>query len=741
MTFSPAGFLRTPEQGLARLHWHEGAWAVDGQALDLAQLRPLRGLNIDWPTAEGVPDSGRPSGGAHGAGRSGVEGAHDAEWPGVEDALGGLARLAAAGVPLTAADAPAWVPVELAALLTDRELARAHRGRRRAVRWPTCGARSTAYGCAARLRPPAAGSRPPRSAWSCRPSGPGASAARSPRWRGSAGSRWRCCSACTGSAYDEVRQAVEACPLPLRWVEAGAETPFGEVLNQAAALAGGDYLAKWDDDDWYGPDHLADLIMARPITRAPTSWAPRPSSSTWSRCVPRSGARRSRPAPPIRARSGPITSRAARLWSPVAKFRDIGGFPALPRAVDREFLKAAHEAGARIYRTHGLGYMLRRAAERPAHLAAPARPLPQSRHEPVARLPPEPADGARPADGVTHGADPAGDRMRVRGNDYRMPRPARDRYHADAAGQRGRARLRRPGQARPGAGRARPADLPAGADRGHRRRQRQHAAAAAARHPPAGRPADRLRDARPGQRPQRRARRGHRRRDPLARLRRGARPPGSIEAHMRWHHAAPYLVVDRVHALHARPRCPPSCRDDLEPSFEPAEPHAWIVDLVERDRRAHRQPTPRPFSLHVGGATSVNARLFALAGPMDDELILGQDTEMGYRLAQAGRGVRTRAAGPCLPPRARPCGCATRQRIDRVSYAFVADRIPRLPLAPLPPRPAVEGPLRRGRRRTARPATRGPRHRRRVLAGTMLRPAWSSSAPGTRLGAGSAARR
>ena len=120
MTFSPAGFLRTPEQGLARLHWHEGAWAVDGQALDLAQLRPLRGLDIDWPTAEGVPDSGRPSGGAHGAGRSGVEGAHDAEWPGVEDALGGLARLAAAGVPLTASYAPAWVPVDLAALLTDR---------------------------------------------------------------------------------------------------------------------------------------------------------------------------------------------------------------------------------------------------------------------------------------------------------------------------------------------------------------------------------------------------------------------------------------------------------------------------------------------------------------------------------------------------------------------------------------------------------------------------------------------
>ena len=338
MTFSPAGFLRTPEQGLARLHWHEGAWAVDGQALDLAQLRPLRGLDIDWPTAEGVPDSGRPSGGAHGAGRSRrSRGRIGAEWPGVEDALGGLARLAAAGVPLTASYAPAWVPVDLAAPAHRPELARAHRGRRRALpgRPATRGAR--AYGCAGWPLRPVAAAKVSVVMATKRPGFVGGALAQMARQRGV---EVEVILGLHGVAYDEVRQAAEACPLPLRWIEAGAETPFGEVLNQAAALAGGDYLAKWDDDDWYGPDHLADLIMAVDHSGADVVGASgeffylEPLRTTIRRTTFASGA-----AYPSEMWADHIAG--GTIMVPVAKFRDIGGFPGLPRAVDREFLKAA----------------------------------------------------------------------------------------------------------------------------------------------------------------------------------------------------------------------------------------------------------------------------------------------------------------------------------------------------------------------------------------------------------------
>ncbi|MEV0379106.1 glycosyltransferase [Nonomuraea sp. NPDC050643] len=149
--------------------------------------------------------------------------------------------------------------------------------------------------------------------------------------------------------------------------------------------------------------------------------------------------------------------------------------------------------------------------------------------------------------------------------------------------------------------------------------------------------------------------------------------PGAIEAHMRWHHAAPYLVVTGyIRFTDVEP--PAELPDDLAAHFEPAEPHAWIVDLVERTDGLTDNPQ-RPFSLHVGGATSVGARLIEAAGPMDEELILGQDTEMGYRLGQAGAvfvpepAARAYHLGPTMRMR-------DKAPIDRVSHAFVADRIP-----------------------------------------------------------------
>ncbi|MFF0573581.1 glycosyltransferase family 2 protein [Streptosporangium saharense] len=151
----------------------------------------------------------------------------------------------------------------------------------------------------------------------------------------------------------------------------------------------------------------------------------------------------------------------------------------------------------------------------------------------------------------------------------------------------------------------------------------------------------------------------------------------AVEAHMRWHHAAPYLVV--TGRLRFTPAPLPTAgqvagAQDLAELFEPAEPHVWLVDLVERTSGL-TDGRSRAFSLHVGGATSVNAALLAEAGPMDTDLVLGQDTEMGYRLAQAGAVfvpeplARAFHLGPTMRMR-------DKAPIDRVSHAFVADRIP-----------------------------------------------------------------
>ena len=139
---------------------------------------------------------------------------------------------------------------------------------------------------------------------------------------------------------------------PLTVHEADADRIFGAVLNEAVARTSGDLIAKWDDDDWYGPDHLADLLLARHYSGADvvgtgqdfvylqeldlTVWRSRESENS------------------IRFIAG------GTLLTDRVVIEETGGFRPLPRAVDTQFLIAIARGGGRIHRTHGLGYVLRR---------------------------------------------------------------------------------------------------------------------------------------------------------------------------------------------------------------------------------------------------------------------------------------------------------------------------------------------------------------------------------------------
>ncbi|MEU6425774.1 glycosyl transferase family 2 [Microbispora sp. NPDC046973] len=140
--------------------------------------------------------------------------------------------------------------------------------------------------------------------------------------------------------------------LPVTVIEAPAATPFGEVLNRMAAVASGSYLAKVDDDDWYGPDHLADLLLARRYSGADLVGSAaefvylESLDVTIRRCI---GTERFAP---LVAGGTMLVTRAA--------FEAAGGFRPLARTVDGQLLQAVEAVGGRIYRTHGLGYVLRR---------------------------------------------------------------------------------------------------------------------------------------------------------------------------------------------------------------------------------------------------------------------------------------------------------------------------------------------------------------------------------------------
>jgi hypothetical protein len=131
-------------------------------------------------------------------------------------------------------------------------------------------------------------------------------------------------------------------------------TLFGDVLADAVSAADGDLVLKMDDDDWYGSDFVADLLLARAYSGAELVGAP----AEQHYLVPKD----------VTVRRG---HRAELYASFVAGgtilvdrglLREVGSFRSVRKYVDAQLLHAVTRAGAAIYRTHGLGYLLRRNA-------------------------------------------------------------------------------------------------------------------------------------------------------------------------------------------------------------------------------------------------------------------------------------------------------------------------------------------------------------------------------------------
>ncbi|MFE6305368.1 glycosyltransferase [Nocardiopsis sp. NPDC057823] len=159
-----------------------------------------------------------------------------------------------------------------------------------------------------------------------------------------------------GAGVPGVREAVEGFRASggrlVVW-EAPGEWVFGAVLNGAVARASGSLVAKMDDDDWYGPDHLSDLVWARRYSGAdlvgtaaeyfylePLSLTVR--WDTFSECF-------------AEHVSG------ACLLTDRTLLEEVGGFRPLPVNEDAALLEGARAAGAAVYRAHGLGHVIRRA--------------------------------------------------------------------------------------------------------------------------------------------------------------------------------------------------------------------------------------------------------------------------------------------------------------------------------------------------------------------------------------------
>ncbi len=129
---------------------------------------------------------------------------------------------------------------------------------------------------------------------------------------------------------------------------------FGDVLNAGVQAADGDLVLKMDDDDWYGRDFVADLLLARSYSGAEMVGTPAEYHYLAERDVTvRRGHQAERYAPFI-AGGTMLVERGL--------LREVGGFRSVRRYVDAQLIAAVQRAGAATYRTHGLGYLLRRNA-------------------------------------------------------------------------------------------------------------------------------------------------------------------------------------------------------------------------------------------------------------------------------------------------------------------------------------------------------------------------------------------
>ena len=155
-----------------------------------------------------------------------------------------------------------------------------------------------------------------------------------------------------GDDFPGVEARLAKIPFPARVVRAPREEPLGAVLNALAEAARGPLLAKMDDDDLYGPDHLRDLVLAREYSGAALvgKWleflylAHSDCTIQW-----RHGESE---------RFQTTTLSGPTLLLSRADLERAGGFRPLPRGVDPALTEDVVRSGRRVYRTHGAGFLM-----------------------------------------------------------------------------------------------------------------------------------------------------------------------------------------------------------------------------------------------------------------------------------------------------------------------------------------------------------------------------------------------
>jgi hypothetical protein len=152
-----------------------------------------------------------------------------------------------------------------------------------------------------------------------------------------------------------VRAALAGFSRPIEVIEVGADVVFGHALNVGLARCAGELVTKFDDDDWYGPHHITDLVQAHRHSGAELVGVPgyyvylAGSNLTvrWTQVATE--------APTVWVHGGTMLLARADLQA-------LGAWAGVPVGEDAHLLAAVRAAGGSIYGMHDLGFCYFRGA-------------------------------------------------------------------------------------------------------------------------------------------------------------------------------------------------------------------------------------------------------------------------------------------------------------------------------------------------------------------------------------------
>ncbi len=132
---------------------------------------------------------------------------------------------------------------------------------------------------------------------------------------------------------------------------------LGEVLNEALEHSRGELVTKFDDDDYYGPEHIWDLVLAHEYSRA--SLVGKAAEYVYLEGADRT-LRRYRGG--TERFGSKLTLAGGAMIIARSDLDAVVGWQPVPSGVDRALMQDVVAGGGRLYRTHGRGYLLVRHA-------------------------------------------------------------------------------------------------------------------------------------------------------------------------------------------------------------------------------------------------------------------------------------------------------------------------------------------------------------------------------------------